>query len=184
MSPSNLQTATLGGGCFWCLEAFYERIEGIEDVESGYSGGKVPSPTYEQVCTDTTGHAEVVQVRFDPAKILYREVLEIFFTMHDPTTPNRQGADEGRQYRSIILYHSPEQKAEAEKLIAELTAQKVYPGKIVTELIPFETFYKAEVSHQDYYARNPNAGYCMGVIAPKLVKLRKSFASRLKPEYR
>jgi len=183
-TPATLQTATLGGGCFWCLEAFYERIDGIEDVTSGYSGGKVPNPSYEQVSTHTTGHAEVVQLRFDPAKISYREILQIFFTMHDPTTLNRQGADEGTQYRSIILYRDAAQKAEAERLIRELTAEKVYSAPIVTQVVPFEAFYKAEISHQDYYARNPDAGYCRAVISPKLAKLRHSFAERLKPEYR
>jgi len=179
-----LETATLGGGCFWCLEAFYERIDGVEDVTSGYAGGHVANPTYEQVSSHTTGHAEVVQVRFDPKKISYREILQIFFTMHDPTTLNRQGADEGTNYRSIILYRTPAQKAGAEAMIRELTEQKAYPGKIVTEVVPFQAFYPAEISHQDYYAQNPNAGYCRAVISPKLAKLRHSFADRLKPEYR
>lgn len=178
------RTATFGGGCFWCIEAYFDRIDGIEDVVSGYAGGTVPSPTYEQVCTGRTGHAEVVQVRFDPTKISYREILQIFFTMHDPTTLNRQGADAGTQYRSVILYHSAEQKAEAERLIAELTAEKLFDGPIVTQLVPYEAFYPAEISHQEYYERNPQAGYCRVVIAPKLEKLKKSFAHRLKPAYR
>ncbi len=184
MSSANLQTATLGGGCFWCLEAFYERIDGIEDVVSGYAGGSVPNPTYDRVSSGATGHAEVVQLRFDPAKISYREILEIFFTMHDPTTPNRQGADVGTQYRSIILVHTPEQKTEAEKLIRELADERVFDGRIVTQVVPYEAFYRAEVSHQDYYARNPEAGYCEFVIAPKLRKLREAFAHRLKENYR
>lgn len=179
------RTATLGGGCFWCLEAFYERIEGIEDVESGYSGGHVANPTYQQVSGEGTGHAEVVQLKFDPAKISYREILEIFFTMHDPTTLNRQGADEGTQYRSIILYHTPQQKADAEALIKELTDQQLFGGnKIVTQLVPFEAFYVAEISHQDYYERNPNAGYCRVVIDPKVKKLQQKFSHRLKAKYR
>ena len=181
---TDLETATLGGGCFWCLEAFYERIDGVEDVTSGYAGGHVANPTYDQVSSHTTGHAEVVQVKFDPKKISYREILQIFFTMHDPTTLNRQGADEGTNYRSIVLYRNAAQKAEAEAVIRELTAEKVYAGKIVTEVVPFEAFYPAEISHQDYYERNPNAGYCRAVISPKLAKLRHSFAARLKPEYR
>ncbi|MFN7964687.1 MAG: peptide-methionine (S)-S-oxide reductase MsrA [Acidobacteriota bacterium] len=179
------RTVTLGGGCFWCLEAFYERIDGIDDVESGYSGGHLPNPTYQQVCGDETGHAEVVQLKFDPAKISYREILEIFFTMHDPTTLNRQGADEGTQYRSIILYHTPQQKADAEALIKDLTDQRVFgSSKIVTQVVPFEAFYVAEVSHQDYYALNPNAGYCRVVIDPKVKKLQEKFAHRLKAKYR
>jgi peptide-methionine (S)-S-oxide reductase len=182
-TADSARTATLGGGCFWCLEAFYERIEGVEDVVSGYAGGDEPDPSYRQVGSGETGHAEVVQVRFDPAKISYRELLEIFFTMHDPTTLNRQGADVGPQYRSIILHHSPEQKAEADRIVRELEAENVFEDPIVTEIKPYEAFYPAEVSHQDYYARNPQAGYCRVVIAPKLDKLRAKYANRLKPQY-
>ena len=174
------ETATLGGGCFWCIEAVFERIQGVADATSGYAGGHTKNPSYDEVCSGTTGHAEVVQVRFDPTVTSYREILEIFLAMHDPTTPNRQGADVGSQYRSIILTHSPGQKATAEALIRELTAEKVFDAPIVTEVVPFEVFYPAEISHQDYYARNPNAGYCRVVISPKIAKLKKTFAAKLK----
>ena len=174
------ETATLGGGCFWCIEAVYERIQGVADAASGYAGGQAKDPTYDDVCSGTTGHAEVVQLRFDPKVTSYREILEIFFAMHDPTTPDRQGADVGSQYRSIILTHSPEQKATAEGLIRELTEEKVFDDPIVTQVAPFEVFYPAEISHQDYYARNPNAGYCRVVISPKIAKLKKTFAAKLK----
>jgi peptide-methionine (S)-S-oxide reductase len=175
-----LETATLAGGCFWCLEAVFDELKGVEEVRSGYAGGAVKNPTYEDVCTGRTGHAEVVQVRFDPSVISYRDLLEIFFVIHDPTTLNRQGADRGTQYRSAIFYHSPEQKAEAEKVIAELTATKVWDDPIVTQVLPLETCYPAEEYHRDYYRRNPNQGYCQIVIAPKVAKARKHFFDRLK----
>lgn len=180
MSSSATETATLGGGCFWCIEAVLEGLRGVASVESGYSGGHVPRPTYEQVCTGTTGHAEVVQVRFDPKEISYEDLLRIFFAMHDPTTKDRQGADVGPQYRSIILYHSPEQKAAAEAVIRELESEKLFAAPIVTEVVPFEAFYAAEISHQDYYARNPQAGYCRIVISPKIAKLHKLYKDKLK----
>ncbi len=174
------ETATLGGGCFWCIEAVYERIQGVAEAESGYAGGQTADPTYEEVCSGTTGHAEVVQIRFDPKVTSYREILQIFFAMHDPTTLDRQGADAGTQYRSIILTHSPAQQTTAETLIRELTADRVFDDPIVTQVAPFEVFYPAEISHQEYYDRNPNAGYCRVVISPKIAKLKKVFASKLK----
>ena len=180
MPAEPLQTATLAGGCFWCLEAAYLELKGIERVDSGYAGGHVPKPTYEQVCTGDTGHAEVVQVTFDPAVITYREVLEVFFTIHDPTTLNRQGADVGTQYRSAIFYHTAEQKATAEAVMAELETERVWSDKVVTQLVPYETFYPAEEYHRDYYRRNPNQGYCRIVIAPKVSKLRKVYFEKLR----
>ncbi len=181
-TPTGNETATLGGGCFWCIEAVFERVQGIVDAASGYAGGHTKNPTYDEVCSDTTGHAEVVQLVFDPKVISYREILEIFFAMHDPTTPNRQGADVGSQYRSVILYHSPEQRETAEALVRELTAEHVFDAPIVTEIAPFEAFYPAEISHQDYYARNPDKGYCRVVISPKIEKLKKTFKAKLKTE--
>jgi peptide-methionine (S)-S-oxide reductase len=174
------EMATLGGGCYWCLEACYEQLRGVEKVESGFAGGNVPNPTYRQVCGGNTGHAEVVQVTFDPTVISYRELLGVFFTIHDPTTLNRQGADVGTQYRSVIFYHSPGQKQTAEELIAELTAKQVWPNPIVTEVVPFEVFYKAEDYHQGYYRNNPYQPYCQAVVAPKVAKLRKAFQTKLK----
>lgn len=174
------ELATLGGGCFWCLEAVFEQLQGVEKVVSGYTGGATPVPTYEQVCTGRTGHAEVVQVTFDPSVISYRDVLDVFFAMHDPTTKNRQGADVGSQYRSVILYHSPEQEATAQKRIAELNAEQIWPAPIVTEVVPFERFHPAEDYHQGYYRGNPSQGYCMAVISPKLAKVRKQFAEKLR----
>jgi len=181
MNPS-YEVATLGGGCFWCLEAVYDELKGVVDVVSGYSGGHVVNPTYEQVCGKQTGHAEVVQVTFDPAAVSYRELLEVFFTVHDPTTPDRQGNDVGPQYRSVIFYHSPEQKAAAEAVMAELTAERVWDAPIVTELKPFEAFYPAEDYHQEYFKRNPYQPYCAFVVAPKVGKFRKKFYDRLKRE--
>ncbi|HTR21851.1 MAG TPA: peptide-methionine (S)-S-oxide reductase MsrA [Gemmatimonadales bacterium] len=178
--PSHNETATLAGGCFWCLEAAYLELKGIERVDSGYAGGHVASPSYEQVCTGDTGHAEVVQVTFDPAVITYREVLEVFFTIHDPTTLNRQGADVGTQYRSAIFYHTAEQKATAEAVMAELETERVWNDRIVTQLVPYELFYPAEEYHRDYYRRNPNQGYCRIVIAPKVSKLRKVYFEKLR----
>jgi peptide-methionine (S)-S-oxide reductase len=177
---TTLEQATLAGGCFWCLEAVFLELRGVEKVESGYAGGTVPSPTYEQVCTGTTGHAEVGRVTFDPAAISYRDLLEIFFTVHDPTTLNRQGADVGTQYRSAIFYHTAEQRATAEAVIAGLGSEKVWDAPIVTQVVPFETFYPAEEYHRDYYRRNPGQGYCRAVIAPKVAKLRKMYFEKLK----
>jgi peptide-methionine (S)-S-oxide reductase len=174
------ERATFAGGCYWCLEACFEQLQGVEKVESGFAGGAVPNPSYRAVCRGDTGHAEVVQVTFDPAVISYRDLLIIFFAIHDPTTLNRQGADVGTQYRSAIFYHSPEQRKAAEDLIAELTAERVWPGPIVTEVIPFEAFYKAEDYHQGYFRANPTQPYCQAVVAPKVVKLRKKFAEKLK----
>ena len=178
--PGTKEIATLGGGCFWCLEAVYDELEGVEDVVSGYAGGAVANPSYEQVCSGRTGHAEVVQVTFDPSQISYQELLEVFFTIHDPTTPNRQGHDIGTQYRSIILYHSPEQRAVAEQTIAELEAAQLWDAPIVTELEPLTTFYPAEDYHQEYYRRNPEQAYCQAVVAPKVAKARKQFLAKLK----
>src|SRR6266511_369808 len=174
------ETATLAGGCFWCLEAGFQELRGVERVESGYAGGRVPDPSYELVCTGTTGHAEVVRITFDPSVITYRDLLEIFFVVHDPTTLNRQGGDVGTQYRSAVFYHSPEQKSEAERVIAELEAAHVWDDPIVTEVVPFEAFYPAEEYHRDYYRRNPNQGYCRVVIAPKVAKVRKAYFEKLR----
>jgi peptide-methionine (S)-S-oxide reductase len=174
------ETATLAGGCFWCLEAAFQELKGVETVQSGYTGGAITDPSYEAVCTGRTGHAEAVQVTFDPDVISYRELLEIFFTIHDPTTLNRQGADVGTQYRSAVFYHSPEQKAAADRVVAELAAAKVWSAPIVTQLVPLEAFYPAEAYHRDYYRRNPNQGYCQIVIAPKVAKLRKAYVEKLK----
>jgi peptide-methionine (S)-S-oxide reductase len=174
------ETATLAGGCFWCLEAVFAELKGVEKVVSGYAGGTVPRPTYEQVCTGTTGHAEVVQVTFDPSVISYSDLLEVFFTIHDPTTLDRQGADVGPQYRSAIFFASPAQEAAARKAIAAITAAKIWKDPIVTRVVPLDQFYAAEDYHQDYYASNPNAGYCQVVIAPKVAKFRKQFLARLK----
>jgi peptide-methionine (S)-S-oxide reductase len=175
-----MEKATLAGGCFWCLEAVYVELSGVERVESGYAGGHLPNPTYEQVCTGETGHAEVVQVTFDPAVVSYRDLLRIFFTVHDPTTLNRQGADVGTQYRSAVFYRSPAQKAEAEAAIAEVAASGAWTGPIVTQVAPLDVFYPAEEYHRDYYRRNPRQGYCQFVIAPKVAKLRKEFFEKLK----
>jgi peptide-methionine (S)-S-oxide reductase len=174
------ETATLGGGCFWCLEAVYLELKGVERVVSGYAGGRIPNPSYELVCTGTSGHAEVVQVIFDPGEISYGELLDVFFTIHDPTTLNRQGPDQGTQYRSAIFYHSPEQKAEAERKIAALTAERVWDDPIVTQVQPLEAFYPAEAYHQDYFRRNPGQGYCRVVVAPKVSKARQHFMEKLK----
>ena len=172
--------ATLGGGCFWCLDAVFRQLRGVERVESGYAGGSTPSPSYEQVCTGATGHAEVVQVEFDPSVLSFRDLLEVFFVIHDPTTLNRQGADVGTQYRSVIFYHTPEQRATAEAVIGDLTAKQVWDAPIVTELAPFKTFYPAESYHQEYYRRNPRQSYCQVVIAPKVAKFRRHYLERLK----
>jgi peptide-methionine (S)-S-oxide reductase len=174
------QTATLAGGCFWCLEAVFDNLLGVLDVISGYSGGSVPNPTYSEVTSGRTGHAEVVQVTFDPGLISFEEILEVFFTIHDPTTLNRQGADVGTQYRSAVFYHSPEQKAITEQVIADLEAQNIWDNRIVTQIAPFEAFYPAEAYHQEYYANNPRQPYCQMVVAPKVAKFRKKYADRLK----
>jgi len=174
------ETATLAGGCFWCLEAVFDDLRGVEDVVSGYSGGTVPDPTYNQVCAGTTGHAEVVQLTFDSQSVSFRELLQIFFTIHDPTTLNRQGADVGTQYRSAVFYHSPEQKEIAEGIIAELNIAKVWDAPIVTEVVPLTKFYPAEEYHQEYYIRNPGQGYCRAVVAPKVAKFRKQYLEKLK----
>jgi peptide-methionine (S)-S-oxide reductase len=178
--PANQEVATLGGGCFWCLEAVYDNLRGVTDVVSGYAGGKRENPSYEQVCSGATGHAEVVQVTFDPSVVSYREILEVFFTIHDPTTLNRQGGDVGTQYRSVIFYHSEEQKRSAEELMRELREEGVWTQPIVTELTPAPAFYPAEQYHQEYFARNPGQGYCQAVVSPKVAKFRSKFAAKLK----
>jgi peptide-methionine (S)-S-oxide reductase len=174
------ELATLGGGCFWCLEPIFKDLKGVESVVSGYAGGTVPNPSYEQVCGGRTGHAEVVQIAFDPNEISFRDLLDVFFTIHDPTTPDRQGADVGPQYRSIILYHGREQKAEAERAIADLAETGIWRDRIVTEVVPLEKFYPAETYHQDYFEQNPRQRYCQIVIAPKVAKFRKEYLERLK----
>ena len=175
-----LETAILGGGCFWCLEAAFEQLQGVERVESGYAGGSTPNPTYRDVCSGRTGHAEVVQVMFDPSVVSYQEVLDVFFAIHDPTTLNRQGGDVGTQYRSAIFYHSPEQMQIAERRIAELNAEQIWPRPLVTEVVPLEHFYKAEDYHQGYFRANPEQAYCQGVVAPKVAKFRQKFAAKMK----
>jgi len=177
---SNREVATLAGGCFWCLEAVYDMLKGVESVESGYMGGQVKNPTYKQVCTGATGHAEVVQVTYDPQVIGFKDLLDVFFTIHDPTTLNRQGADVGTQYRSAIFFHSPEQEAVAKQTIADLNASKVWNNPIVTEVVPQEQFYVAEDYHQEYFENNPMQPYCMAVVAPKVAKARKYFLDKLK----
>jgi len=172
--------ATLAGGCFWCLEAVYDLLKGVESVESGYMGGNVQNPSYRLVCTGTTGHAEVVQVKFNPEIVNFKDLLDVFFTIHDPTTLNRQGADVGTQYRSAIYYHTPEQKATAEQTIADLNAQRVWDNSIVTEVTAAQTFYIAEDYHQEYFAHNGNQPYCQFVVAPKVAKFRKHYLEKLK----
>ncbi len=178
-SPAR-EVATLGGGCFWCLEAVFTQVRGVERVESGYAGGSVANPSYRQVCTGDTGHAEVVQLTFDPAVVSFREILDIFFATHDPTTRDRQGADVGTQYRSVIFYHSAEQQQAAVTRIAELNAAHIWNAPVVTEVVPFEGFYPAEDYHQNYFQQNPGQPYCQAVVSPKVAKFRKQFASRLK----
>jgi len=173
------EIATLGGGCFWCIDTIFRELKGVEKVESGYAGGRMANPTYRDVCSGMTGHAEVVQVTFDPSVLSFRDLLRVFFTVHDPTTPDRQGADIGTQYRSIILYHSDEQRETAKQVIDELSREKVWDDPIVTQLVPFTTFYSAEKYHQDYYSQNPNQPYCQIVIAPKVAKFRKAYLERL-----
>jgi peptide-methionine (S)-S-oxide reductase len=174
------EVATLGGGCFWCTEAVFQDLRGVEKVQSGYSGGHVPNPTYEEVCGKRTGHAEVIQVTFDPSVVTFRELLEVFFTVHDPTTPNRQGADVGPQYRSAIFFHSPEQKAVAEEVIRDVNERQLWGAPVVTEVAEFTEFYPAESYHDDYFRRNPYQGYCQVVIAPKVTKFRKQYLEKLK----
>ena len=171
---NHLETATLGGGCFWCTEALYKMINGVERIEPGYSGGHTPNPDYSDVCSGTSGHAEVVQITFNPQIITYRELLLHFFTFHDPTTVNRQGNDIGHQYRSVIFYHSPEQKATAIEVIQHLEHQGDFGDPIVTQVVPFSKFYPAEAYHHDYFSRNPNQPYCKAIIAPKVSKFRQS----------
>lgn len=180
MTQSRLETATLAGGCFWCLEAVYDQLKGVEDVVSGYMGGQVANPSYRAVCTGMTGHAEVVQLRYDPAQVSYDDLLNVFFTIHDPTTPNRQGADVGTQYRSAVFYHTPEQKAATEAVIQRLNAEKLWNAPIVTQVAAVDTFYPAEDYHQEYFENNPAQPYCMAVVAPKVAKFRKHFLDRLK----
>ncbi len=180
MMSTHREVATLGGGCFWCLEAVFDELQGVQSVESGYAGGHVPDPSYKQVCTGRTGHAEVVQVTFDPQVISYHDILNVFFAIHDPTTLNRQGADVGTQYRSAIFTHSDEQKATAEQVIQDLTARHLWDDPIVTEVTPIDTFYIAEDYHQEYFANNPFQPYCRAVVAPKVAKFRKQFLDRLK----
>jgi peptide-methionine (S)-S-oxide reductase len=179
---TNLQTATLAGGCFWCLEAVYDEIKGVQGVVSGYAGGHMDNPTYRAVCTGDTGHAEVVQVHFDPNIVSYRDLLNVFFAIHDPTTLNRQGADTGTQYRSAIFYHDDEQKKIAEELIKDLNAQKIWDRPIVTEVTKLDKFYMAEDYHQEYFANNPYQPYCMAVVSPKVSKFRKHFIEMLKKQ--
>jgi peptide-methionine (S)-S-oxide reductase len=179
-SPPAREVATLGGGCFWCLEAVFDQLRGVEKVESGYAGGHVAGPTYRQVCSGSTGHAEVVQVTFDPSVLSFREILDVFFATHDPTTRNRQGADIGTQYRSAIFYHTPGQKEVAERRIVELNAEKIWDAPVVTEVVPFQSFYPAEDYHQEYFRQNPTQPYCQAVISPKVAKFRKQFAAKLR----
>jgi len=178
--PQSKEIVTLAGGCFWCLEAVYDELNGVEDVISGYAGGKVPNPSYEMVCTGATGHAEAVQITFNPTIISFKEILQVFFTIHDPTTPNRQGPDVGTQYRSAIFYHTPEQRTIAVQVIAELQAANIWDAHIVTELKPLDQFYPAENYHQEYFKRNPSQPYCRVVIAPKVAKFRKHYLDKLR----
>jgi peptide-methionine (S)-S-oxide reductase len=179
-SGQELEVATLGGGCFWCTEAVFDDLKGVVKVESGYSGGSVPNPSYSLVCTGSTGHAEVVNVTFDAEAVSFKDILNVFFTVHDPTTLNRQGADVGTQYRSAVFYHDEAQKATAEEVIREIEAAGIWDAPIVTEVTPFKDFYKAEDYHQEYYAQNPNQPYCRMVIAPKVAKFREHYRDKLK----
>ena len=180
MAENDLETATLAAGCFWCVEAVFDDLKGVEDVVSGYSGGRTENPTYRQVCDGNTGHAEVAEIKFDPDEVSFKDILRVFFAVHDPTTLNRQGNDVGTQYRSAIFYHNDEQKRDAEEVIDEVTKEGVYDAPIVTEVVPFEKFWPAEDYHQEYFANNPNQPYCMAVVAPKVAKFRKKFVDRLK----
>ena len=180
MNADGGNVATVAGGCFWCMQALFKDLRGVERVDCGYAGGHTKDPSYEEVCTDSTGHAEAVQITFDPAVIPYEDLLRVFFTVHDPTTHNRQGADVGTQYRSVVFYHNPGQKAVAERVIQELEAQHLWDAPVVTEVTQFTNFYRAEEYHQGYYRKNPYAGYCLAVIRPKVSKFRKTYAERLK----
>ena len=180
MNGSSQAVATLAGGCFWCLEAVFEQLQWVVRVQSGYSGGHVPNPSYEQVCTDTTGHAEVVHILFDPTVGTFRDLLGIFFSIHDPTTPNRQGPDVGIRYRSAVFYHDDDQKAIAQEMIGEMEKEAVWNGSIVTQVVPFEVFYLAEEYHQEYYRRNLSQPYCQWIISPKLAKFREKHLAQLK----
>ena len=180
METKNIETATLGAGCFWCVEAVFDDLKGVESVESGYSGGHTENPTYREVCSETTGHAEVIQIKFDPNERSFKDILQVFFTVHDPTTLNRQGNDVGSSYRSAIFYHSDEQKRVAEEVIREFTEEGIYDDPIVTEVTPFDKFYGAEDYHQEYFANNPTQPYCAAVVAPKVNKFRQKYVSRLK----
>jgi len=180
LSNGAAEVITLGGGCFWCLEPIFDELIGVKSVESGYTGGTVVNPTYRQICSGNTGHAEVVQVTFDPNVVSLQEILQIFFTFHDPTTLNRQGADVGTQYRSAIFYHNEEQRKIAEQMMAEINAAHIWHGRIVTEVTPLTKFYQAEDYHQEYYQNNPSQGYCRMVIAPKVTKFRKQYVEKLK----
>ena len=180
MGQETTDIATLAGGCFWCLEAVYDQVKGVQSVESGYIGGQVDAPTYEQVCSGRTGHAEAVRITFDPRLVTYRDLLNVFFVIHDPTTLNRQGNDIGTQYRSGIFYHSPEQQQIAQEVIAAVTRERLYPNPIVTEVVPATRWYEAEAYHQEYFARNPFEGYCAYVVGPKVAKFRQRYASLLK----
>lgn len=180
VNMNDRELATLGGGCFWCTETMFSELNGVEKVESGYSGGSIVNPTYQQVCTGTTGHAEVIQITYDPKVISFKELLKVFFTVHDPTTLNQQGADVGTQYRSIILYHNSEQRTIAEQTIKEVESAQIWDSPIVTQLKPFEAFYRAESYHQEYFKQNPRQPYCQIVIVPKLMKLRQHYNAKLK----
>ena len=177
---AELETATLAAGCFWCVEAVFDDLKGVEDVVSGYSGGRTENPTYRQVCDGNTGHAEVAEIKFDPSVISFKDILRVFFSVHDPTTLNRQGNDVGTQYRSAVFYHNEDQKRDAEEVIKEVTDEGVYDRPIVTEVVPFEKFWPAEDYHQEYFLNNPNQPYCTAVVAPKVKKFRQKFADRLK----
>lgn len=179
-----METAVLGGGCFWCLEAVFEQMQGVKQVISGYCGGRKPNPTYAEVCQGDTGHAEVVEIQFDPVVVSFQDLLKVFFAIHDPTTLNRQGNDVGTQYRSVIFFQSPEQEREAKQLISELEQRQIWDAPIVTQLVPAEPFYPAENYHQEYFRHNPEQGYCAFVVGPKVAKFRKRFTPLLKPEYR
>lgn len=180
VTPPGKETATLANGCFWCTEAIFKELKGVEKVEPGYTGGRTPNPTYEQVCSGTTGHAEAVQITFDPKVLSFHDLLAVFFSTHDPTTKDRQGNDVGTQYRSGIFYHDPKQKEVATKVIAEITKERIWPNPIVTEVTEFTRFYAAEAYHRDYFARNPEQGYCRVIIAPKVAKFREKYRDKLK----
>jgi len=180
MENNNLETATLAAGCFWCVEAVFDDLRGVEDVVSGYSGGHTENPTYQQVCSETTAHAEVIQIKFNADEISFKEILQVFFAVHDPTTLNRQGNDVGSSYRSAIFYRSDEQKRVAEEVIKEVTEEGVYDNPIVTQVAPFDKFYVGENYHQEYFANNPNQPYCAAIVAPKVAKFRKKFLEKLK----